>query len=74
MDIGQNMGYTDQAWSLIEKIRALPSERVAEVEDFVDFLHQRNEDHCLTQAAGKLSEGAFQKIWDNPEDDDYDKR
>ena len=59
--------------TLIEKIRTLPPEKVAEVEDFVDFLRHRNEDGLLTQAAAKLSENAFQKVWDNPEDDDYDR-
>jgi hypothetical protein len=57
---------------LIEKIKSLPPERVAEVEDFVDFLSQR-EDRRLVQAATKLSEDAFQKIWDNADDADYDK-
>jgi len=62
-----------QEQALIEKIRTLPPERVVEVENFVDFLRQRNEDHRLTRVAAKLSEVAFQKIWDNPEDDDYDR-
>ena len=73
MDIRQNMGSSDQARSLIEKIRTLPPERIAEVEDFVDFLRQRSADIQLTQAAAKLSEESFQKVWNNPEDDDYDK-
>lgn len=73
METGQNAGANDQAQSLIDKIRALPPERVAEVEDFVDFLRQRNVDRRLTQAATKLSEGSFKKVWDNPEDSDYDK-
>ena len=59
--------------TLIEKIRTLPPEKIAEVEDFVDFLRQRNEDLLLTKACTKLSEKAFQKVWDNPEDDDYDR-
>ena len=29
------------AQSLLEKIQSLPTERIAEVEDFVDFLRQR---------------------------------
>jgi hypothetical protein len=58
----------------IERIRALPPERVAEVEDFVDFLHHRDEDRHLIKAAAKLSESAFQKVWDNPDDADYDRR
>ena len=37
--------------AIIEKLRALPPGRVAEVEDFVDFLHSRHEDRTLTDAA-----------------------
>ena len=60
--------------TLIEKIRRLPAHRVAEVEDFVDFLRTREEgDHPLGKAVAKLSEGAFAKVWDNPEDADYDR-
>ena len=58
--------------SLIEKIKNLPPEKVVEVEDFVDFLAQR-EDRRLVQAAARLSEGAFQKTWDNVDDADYDQ-
>jgi hypothetical protein len=59
--------------AIIEKIKALPPERVAEVEDFVDFLRTRNDDQRLTQAATKASVPAFNRVWDNPEDADYDK-
>ena len=62
-----------QEQALIEKILALPPDKIAEVENFVDFLRQRNEDRGLTQAATKLSENVFQKAWDNPEDADYDR-
>ncbi len=62
-----------QEQTLIEKIRALPPERVAEVEDSVDFLRHRDEDRRLVKAAAKLSESAFQKVWDNPDDADYDR-
>ena len=44
---------------IIEKLRALPPERVAEMEDFVDFLQSRGEARSLTSAAAKLAEGAF---------------
>jgi CHASE3 domain sensor protein len=64
---------TPQEQDLIEKIRALAPERVAEVQDFVDFLRQRTEDRALVQAAARLSEDAFRKVWDNPEDADYDR-
>ncbi len=58
--------------SLIRKIRSLPPERVAEVEDFVEFLSQRD-DRQLTQAAAKLTEKAFRKVWDNTADAAYDR-
>lgn len=57
---------------LIRKIRRLPPDKLAEVEDFVDFLEQR-EDRRLTQAASKLSEKSFSKVWDNPDDAAYDQ-
>jgi hypothetical protein len=59
--------------TLIEKIRSLPPEKVSEVEDFVDFLRMREEDRQLVRATTKLSEKAFQGVWDNPDDADYDK-
>jgi len=58
---------------LIDKIRALPPEKVVEVEDFVDFLRLRDEDRRLARAATKLSESAFGQVWDNSADADYDR-
>ena len=58
--------------ALIRKIRSLPPGKVAEVEDFVEFLTQRD-DRELTQAATKLAEKAFRKVWDNPADAAYDR-
>ena len=58
---------------LIEKILILPPDKVSEVEDFVDFLCQRDADRRLSQAATKLSESAFARVWDNPDDADYDQ-
>ncbi len=62
-----------QEQELIEKIRQLPPDRQAEVEDFVDFLKGRDEDRRLTQAAARLSEEAFRQVWDNEADVAYDK-
>ncbi len=59
--------------AILEKIRALPPERICLVEDFIDFLIQRGEDRLLTQAASPLSEVSLQNVWDNPEDADYDR-
>ena len=58
--------------SLLQKIRSLPADKIAEIEDFVDFVRYKNEDLQLNRATTKLSEAAFQKVWDNPEDDAYD--
>jgi hypothetical protein len=58
---------------LIEKIRTLPPEKIAEVEDFVDFLSLKDQDRTLLRASNRLAEEAFQKVWDNPEDDEYDR-
>ena len=57
---------------LFDKIRRLPPEKVAVVEDFVEFLWHRVEMDTLVKAAGKLSEKSFQQVWDNPEDAEYD--
>ena len=59
--------------AIVEKLRALPPERVAEVEDFVDFLQSRSETRALTQAAAQLAEGVFGQVWDNESDADYDR-
>ena len=58
--------------SLLQKIRSLPADKIAEIEDFIDFVRYKNEDLQLNRAATKLSEAAFQKVWDNPEDEAYD--
>jgi hypothetical protein len=63
----------DSGRDLIDKIRALPPDKVAEVEDFVDFLRLRDEDRRLARAVTKLSEGTFGRVWDNPADADYDR-
>jgi len=47
---------------LIEKIKRLPPERAEEVEDFVDFLSQRESERELARAAARVSEDAFRKV------------
>ena len=61
--------------SLVRKIGALPRERVAEVEDFVDFLSHREREMsniALRRAAMNASAPSLAAIWNNPEDDVYD--
>ncbi len=59
--------------TLLQKLRTLPPEKVAEVEDFVDFLRLREDDRRLTRAAAKLSEESFRRVWENPDDAEYDR-
>jgi hypothetical protein len=58
--------------ALIEKIEALPAERIVEVEDFVDFIAAREQDRALTRAAAEASASSFARVWGNPDDDAYD--
>jgi hypothetical protein len=57
---------------LIEKIEALPAERIAEIEDFVDFICLREQERALTCAGAAASAPAFAAVWSNPEDNIYD--
>ena len=60
--------------TILEKLRNLPPERLAEVEDFVDFLaHRQADERGLTHAAGQLATAAFTRVWDTPADADYDR-
>jgi hypothetical protein len=60
------------AQALLEKIQALPPERLSEVEDFVDFIAAREQERTLARAASAASTPAFATIWNNPDDDAYD--
>ena len=60
-----------QGEELIEKIKELPPDKIAEVVAFVDFLAHRD-DRELIQAASKTSEPAFAKVWNNADDAEYD--
>jgi len=59
--------------ALIEKLKHLPPERVAEVEDFVDFLRARDEERALERAATRAAEPTFAKVWNNDDDAAYDR-
>ena len=59
--------------ALIEKIRQLPPQRLAEVEDFVDFLRAREDERRLVHAAAKVAEASFAEVWNNDSDAAYDR-
>jgi hypothetical protein len=62
-----------KAQVILDKLQRLSPDKLAEVEDFVDFLQQREQEAQLTQAAARIAEPSFQNVWDNPEDADYDR-
>lgn len=56
----------------MRKVNRMSSEQIL-VTNFVASLEQPNLDQMLTLAASKLSESVLQKIWDNPDDAEYDQ-
>lgn len=58
---------------VVSKLKALPPERLMEVEDFIDFVSRRTRDRALTAVAMTVSEPALEKVWDNDEDAVYDE-
>lgn len=61
-----------QVEHMLEKLEHLSPERLAEVEDFIDFLSQRDQDKRLRHDYAQVSEGAFSKAWGNDDDAIYD--
>jgi hypothetical protein len=58
--------------ALVAKIQALPADRIAEVEDFVEFIRLRERERSLVRDAAASSAPTFAVIWNNAEDDAYD--
>lgn len=56
-----------------QKLEHLAPERLAEVEDFIDFLRERDQDRRSRRDYAQASEAAFIKVWDNDEDAVYDE-
>lgn len=60
---------------ILEKLKSLPPERVAEVEDFVDFLRTRHDERTTIRAIRDFTRVAapgFGRVWDNDDDAAYD--
>lgn len=64
---------SQQVEQVVQKLLALTPNRIDEVEDFIDFLSQRDTDKQLTRDAMSLSESGLNTLWDNPNDAEYDK-
>jgi len=61
-----------QVQQVIIKLQYLSPERLAEVDDFIDFLQKRDQEKALNQDFAAAANAAFQKIWDNEDDAIYD--
>jgi hypothetical protein len=65
--------HTEDIEQVVSKLRALPPERLMEVEDFIDFVSRRTRNQALTAAAMAVSEPVLEKTWNNDEDAVYDE-
>lgn len=61
-----------QVQHMLEKLEHLSPARLAEVEDFIDFLQQRDQERHLRQDFAQASNAAFATVWDNDDDAIYD--
>ncbi len=70
----QNMiALDDQEIIILTKIRALTPEKITQVADFVDFISHKDQERQLVQAGVQMAEDTFRAVWDNPEDDVYER-
>ncbi len=58
--------------AFVLKLRALPEEKAAEVQDFIEFLSERLARKQFMSEIYQLAEPSFRKVWDNPADAKYD--
>lgn len=61
-----------QIQHVLQKLEHLSQERLAEVEDFIDFLRQRDSERHLQQDFAQGSAASFANVWDNNDDAAYD--
>jgi hypothetical protein len=58
---------------VLKKLKHLSPQRVSEVEDFIDFLKQKDNELSLREDFAHASETSFANVWDNDEDAAYDR-
>lgn len=61
-----------QVENMIKKLDHMSPERLAEIEDFIDFIRLRDQNIRLHRDFAQASESAFAKVWDNDDDAVYD--
>ena len=63
---------TRDANTLFAKLKALSPQRLAQVEDFIDFVRSREVERGQTRSAAKVSNAISAKARDNEDDAEYD--
>ena len=58
---------------VIAKVNKLSVEQIQQVEKFIDSLKEKESNTQLIFASSKLAQSVFERVWDNPEDAEYDK-
>lgn len=58
---------------IFEKIKSVPPDRLAEIEDYVDFVLSRTRDERQRQDFLRGTEESLRRVWDNDDDAIYDK-
>ena len=61
-----------QVENMIKKLDQISPERLAEIDDFIDFIRLRDQNNTLYKDFIRASESAFVKVWDNDDDAVYD--
>jgi len=61
-----------QVENMIKKLDKMSPDRLAEINDFIDFIRVRDQDSRLHKEFAQASESAFAKVWDNDDDAIYD--
>lgn len=54
-----------------QKLNHLPAKYFSEVENFIDFLQQKDTNQKLRKDFSAMSESSFKGVWDNDEDEIY---
>ena len=62
---------SSQVQQVAYKLQSLSPQRIAEIEDFIDFLTLK--DQSLILSASAVAEPSFNQVWNNPDDADYDQ-
>jgi hypothetical protein len=62
---------TGDKW-LMKIIKELPADRIAQVENFVEFIAAHEHARSLTRAFAAASAPAFAAVWSNADNDVYD--